>query len=105
MIRWVGIFCDYYHWREAVDPRDRRVPMYNLLWAGKLTACEHELSSQNQRHDHRFGEVFGHSVSDKSPAAKKCRSQKLCPFRNDVCNKDSIKDPLGVCSLADLSFF
>jgi len=49
----------------------------------------------------RFGEVFGHSVSDKSPAAKKCRSQKLCPFRNDVCNKDSIKDPLGVCSLAD----
>lgn len=34
MMRWGGIFCDYYHWREAVGPRDRRVPMYNLLWGG-----------------------------------------------------------------------
>jgi alpha-L-arabinofuranosidase len=34
MMRWGGIFCDYYRWREGVGPRDRRVPMYNLLWGG-----------------------------------------------------------------------
>lgn len=34
MMRWGGIFCDYYRWREAVGPRDKRVPMYNLLWGG-----------------------------------------------------------------------
>lgn len=34
MMRWGGIFCDYYHWREGVGPRDRRVPMHNLLWGG-----------------------------------------------------------------------
>lgn len=34
MMRWGGIFCDYYRWREGVGPRDRRVPMHNLLWGG-----------------------------------------------------------------------
>lgn len=34
MLRWGGIFCDYYRWREGVGPRERRVPMYNLLWGG-----------------------------------------------------------------------
>lgn len=34
MMRWGGIFCDYYRWREAVGPRHLRVPMHNLLWGG-----------------------------------------------------------------------
>lgn len=34
MIRWGGIFSDYYRWREAVGPRAARQPMINLLWGG-----------------------------------------------------------------------
>ncbi|MFH5805134.1 alpha-L-arabinofuranosidase [Alienimonas sp. DA493] len=34
MMRWGGIFCDYYRWREGVGPRSGRVPMHNLLWGG-----------------------------------------------------------------------
>ncbi len=34
MIRWGGIFCDFYRWREAVGPRHKRVPMVNLQWGG-----------------------------------------------------------------------
>ena len=34
LIRWGGIFSDYYRWREGVGPRQRRVPMRNLLWGG-----------------------------------------------------------------------
>ena len=34
MVRWGGIFTDFYRWREAVGPRDKRVPMVNLLWGG-----------------------------------------------------------------------
>ena len=34
MIRWGGCFASYYHWREAVGPRDARVPMLNLCWDG-----------------------------------------------------------------------
>jgi len=34
MIRWGGIFTDYYRWREGVGPRAARVPMRNLLWGG-----------------------------------------------------------------------
>lgn len=34
MMRWGGIFADYYRWREGVGPRDRRPPMLNLLWGG-----------------------------------------------------------------------
>src|SRR5512143_2246980 len=34
MIRWGGIFTDYYRWREGVGPRSKRVPMLNLLWDG-----------------------------------------------------------------------
>ena len=34
MLRWGGIFTDYYRWREGVGPRDKRVPMLNLLWGG-----------------------------------------------------------------------
>ena len=34
MMRWGGIFADFYRWREGVGPRDKRAPMLNLLWGG-----------------------------------------------------------------------
>lgn len=34
MMRWGGIFADFYRWREGVGPRDQRPPMLNLLWGG-----------------------------------------------------------------------
>jgi len=34
LLRWGGCFASYYRWKEAVGPRDRRVPMHNLLWGG-----------------------------------------------------------------------
>src|SRR4051812_33936426 len=34
MMRWGGIFADFYRWREGVGPRDGRPPMVNLLWGG-----------------------------------------------------------------------
>ena len=34
MMRWGGIFVDFYRWREGVGPRDRRPAMLNLLWGG-----------------------------------------------------------------------
>lgn len=34
LMRWGGIFTDYYRWREAVGPRDERTSMLNLLWGG-----------------------------------------------------------------------
>ena len=44
MIRWGGCFASYYHWYEAVGPRDKRVPMHNLCWDGlfsnQVGTCE-----------------------------------------------------------------
>jgi alpha-L-arabinofuranosidase len=37
LIRWGGCFSSYYRWKEAVGPRDKRVPMHNLLWGGVET--------------------------------------------------------------------
>lgn len=34
MMRWGGIFTDFYRWREGVGPREQRKPMLNLLWGG-----------------------------------------------------------------------
>src|SRR5207247_706576 len=34
MMRWGGIFADFYRWREGVGPRDGRPSMRNLLWGG-----------------------------------------------------------------------
>ncbi|HEV2207412.1 MAG TPA: hypothetical protein VG167_01470, partial [Verrucomicrobiae bacterium] len=34
MLRWGGIFSDYYRWREGVGPRQRRPLMLNLCWGG-----------------------------------------------------------------------
>jgi alpha-N-arabinofuranosidase len=38
LIRWPGgILSSYYRWREAVGPRDKRIPMSNILWGGMET--------------------------------------------------------------------
>src|SRR6185295_12964253 len=34
MMRWGGIFVDFYRWREGVGPRSQRPAMLNLLWGG-----------------------------------------------------------------------
>ena len=34
MVRWGGIFTDFYRWREGVGPRDKRPTMINLMWGG-----------------------------------------------------------------------
>src|SRR3954462_6204975 len=34
MMRWGGIFADFYRWREGVGPRAARPPMLNLQWGG-----------------------------------------------------------------------
>src|SRR5205814_3649869 len=34
MMRWGGIFVDFYRWREGVGPRESRPSMLNLLWGG-----------------------------------------------------------------------
>jgi alpha-L-arabinofuranosidase len=34
MVRWGGIFTDFYRWREGVGPREKRPSMLNLRWGG-----------------------------------------------------------------------
>ena len=34
MLRWGGIFTDFYRWREGVGPREKRPTMVNLMWGG-----------------------------------------------------------------------
>jgi hypothetical protein len=48
-----------------------------------------------------IAEVFGHPTGDLSAAAKEARRKKLCPFRDEKCNKGSLKDPLGICTFGD----
>lgn len=35
MVRWGGIFTDFYRWREGVGPRDKRPSMLNMMWGGR----------------------------------------------------------------------
>ena len=35
MVRFGGCFASYYHWKEAIGPQDKRIPMRNHLWGGK----------------------------------------------------------------------
>jgi len=35
MVRFGGCFASYYHWREAVGPQEKRIPMLNHCWGGK----------------------------------------------------------------------
>ena len=52
---------------------------------------------------HPIFEVFGYPFNDESPEATKARTDKLCPFQapGTTCRKVSVKNPLGVCSVAD----
>ena len=34
MIRFGGCFASYYHWRDGIGARDKRVPMINYAWSG-----------------------------------------------------------------------
>jgi hypothetical protein len=49
-----------------------------------------------------LAEVFGYPVDDRSQAAVNHREGRLCPFHNSSglrCTKNSVTDPLGVCSI------
>jgi len=35
MVRFGGCFASYYHWKEAVGPQEKRIPMLNHCWGGK----------------------------------------------------------------------
>ena len=50
---------------------------------------------------HPLAEVFGFPITNESDKAKRYRANRLCPFNNIVpnCTKNSIDDPLGVCSM------
>ena len=48
MIRWGGCFASYYHWKEAVGPRESRIPMHNLCWDGMFS---------NQVGTHEFADL------------------------------------------------
>jgi len=52
-------------------------------------------------HKQPLAEVFGHLITDQTPAATRYRKNRLCPFNNKVpnCTKDKAKNPLGVCSI------
>ncbi len=51
--------------------------------------------------DHLLGEVFGYPADDNSEDAMRHRRDRLCPYGNITpnCTKDSVEDPLGVCSV------
>ncbi|KXK57990.1 MAG: hypothetical protein IPM61_06620 [Chlorobi bacterium] len=51
-----------------------------------------------------LAEVFGYPVGNFSDNASRHRKARFCPFHNSTgpcCTKNSIKDPLGVCSIAE----
>ena len=50
-----------------------------------------------------LGEVFGYLAESNSPEAERHRRLRLCPFNNKVpnCTKDSVTDPLGVCTIKE----
>ena len=37
MVRFGGCFASYYHWKEAVGPRESRIPLYNQCWDGMFS--------------------------------------------------------------------
>lgn len=48
-----------------------------------------------------LAEVFGFPVDNESPEAERYRQNRLCPYNNKVpnCTKDSVTNPLGICSI------
>lgn len=37
MVRYGGCFASYYHWREAVGPKEKRIPVINHMWGGMFS--------------------------------------------------------------------
>lgn len=52
---------------------------------------------------HILGEIFGFPDDNLSAQANYVRNNRLCPFNNrgPKCTKDSVSDPLGVCSVQE----
>ncbi len=50
---------------------------------------------------HPLAEVFGFPIVNDSEHAKRFQANRLCPFNNigPNCTKNSIEDPLGVCTM------
>jgi hypothetical protein len=50
---------------------------------------------------HPLAEVFGFPYNNLSKRAERYRKMKLCPYNNKVpsCTKNSVENPLGVCSV------
>ena len=48
-----------------------------------------------------IAEIFGHGIEDQSEAAWEDRDARRCRFRDGPCNKSSITDPIGICSVSD----
>ncbi|MBD2090273.1 hypothetical protein H6F67_10455 [Microcoleus sp. FACHB-1515] len=50
-----------------------------------------------------LAEVFGFPADSFTEEARRHRNNRLCPFNNKVpnCTKDSVVDPLGVCTIFD----
>ncbi len=48
-----------------------------------------------------LAEFFGFPIDNLSATAEHYRKNKLCPYNNKVpsCTRNSVKDPLGVCSV------
>ncbi len=59
------------------------------------------MAIKNNTPQHPLAEVFGFTIDDRSEAAERFRTNKLCPFGNKVpsCTKDKANSPLGVCSI------
>ncbi len=48
-----------------------------------------------------LAEVFGFPVDSDRPEAERHRRNRLCPYHNKVpnCTKDSVTNPLGICTI------
>lgn len=48
-----------------------------------------------------IAELFGFPPESDTEEARRYRRNRLCPYNNKVpnCTKDSVTDPLGVCSI------
>jgi len=48
-----------------------------------------------------IAELFGFPHDSNAAQAERYRTNRLCPYNNKVpnCTKDSVTDPLGVCTI------
>ena len=85
MVRFGGCFASYYHWREAVGPRDQRIPMINHCWSGIY---------HNQIGTHEVMD-FCRKVDAEPLMVVNMESEGL-PFwqypQNDICRKGTAEE-------------